>query len=293
MRSCACLVLSVLCCGCAAPVEDGAPLAVTYLANEGFLLESGGAMVLVDALFAGEEIEYCDVPGGALRAEMEAAEGRFADVDLVLDTHAHVDHFEPCSVAAHLRNNERALLVCPPQAAAAMQAECPGDGEIARRTRALALEPGQSIELVEDGIRLTALRLRHGRYLVPDEETGRQYDRHEKVENLAYLVELGRWRILHLGDAALSQNEDLLAELKLNERPLDLAFVPCHCRDPESLRLLAERIAPAQVVWMHLPAERPRKEALAAFLAQAWPGSTVFLEPLETRTLSAPGAPRM
>ncbi|MBI4878809.1 MAG: MBL fold metallo-hydrolase [Planctomycetes bacterium] len=285
------LLLALLGAGCAAPVENDQPLAVTYLANEGFLIESGSTKLLIDALFDDETIEYCDVPDSALRARMEAAQGLFSDVDLVLVTHAHVDHFDPRCVLAHLRSNARATLVCPSPAAAAMQAERLGDSETAQRTRAPALEPGRSVDLVENEIRLTAMRLRHGRYLVMDEETGRQYDRHEKVENLAYLVDLGRWRILHLGDAALLQNEDLLEGLKLNERSLDLAFVQCHSRDAESVRILSDLIAPTQVVWMHLPAERQRKEALGAFLAQAWPGSSVFLEPLETRTFSAPGAP--
>jgi hypothetical protein len=56
------------------------PLDVTYIANEGFLIQAGGKKVLVDALF---NDEFFFTPSPELLAQMTRGSGSFADVNLL------------------------------------------------------------------------------------------------------------------------------------------------------------------------------------------------------------------
>jgi len=66
-------------------------LDVTYIGNAGFMIQAGGKKVLVDALF--EKTTDVLGPSPELLSQMMEAHGPFADVDLLLVTHPHGDHF--------------------------------------------------------------------------------------------------------------------------------------------------------------------------------------------------------
>ena len=80
---------------------------VTYIANEGFMLQSGPAKVLVDALFYDDQITYCDVPSRELLDKIEKGAPPFDDIVLLLVTHWHTDHFSSSSVSRFLMNNPK------------------------------------------------------------------------------------------------------------------------------------------------------------------------------------------
>ena len=110
---------------CAAP-SDARPTAdpaVTYIANEGFLIECGGASVLVDAIFTESWGTYA-TPLPEVLAAMRGAEGPFAKIKLVLITHSHPDHFRVDYVLEFMQHNERAALIAPGDATAATAGEC-------------------------------------------------------------------------------------------------------------------------------------------------------------------------
>ena len=74
---------------------DDGPVVVTWLGNAGVMIESSDATVVVDAFYEGTEsgsFRYTNLPENE-RAQVRSGEGRWADVDLVLATHQHFDHF--------------------------------------------------------------------------------------------------------------------------------------------------------------------------------------------------------
>lgn len=112
---------------------------VTYVANEGFLLEQGGRKVLVDALFDGAYGNLA--PSPELLEQMTAGRAPFAGVDLLLVTHPHGDHFNPRLVAAHLRASPRTRLIAHTQTVDQLRKE-PGFEQIAAQIHEARLEPG-------------------------------------------------------------------------------------------------------------------------------------------------------
>ena len=87
-------------------------LKVTYVANEGFLIESQTKKVLIDVIFNTGFGQYL-VATKDIQKKLHKALPLFNDVDLVLVTHKHADHFEQVSVGRHLINNSNVYLFCP------------------------------------------------------------------------------------------------------------------------------------------------------------------------------------
>ena len=75
----------------------------------------------------------------AERASLEGARAPYADVDAILITHWHEDHFSPNAVAAHLSSNPRAILVSSTEVVGRVRAVAPGLA--ASRLRAVLRRP--------------------------------------------------------------------------------------------------------------------------------------------------------
>lgn len=178
--------------------------AVEYLANEGVLVTGGDIAVVIDGLFGEGLPEYPVVPA-AVRDSLEGAVGRFQDIDLVLVTHRHDDHFDPAAVARHLDANPEATLIAPGDAIAAFppdQLERYGE-----RLQPLDLAPGSYLRLDVGGFAVEALGLAHA-----------------EVGHVGYRIELPGMTVLHLGDAQPAPR-DLAAFLEGRPEP-EVALVP-------------------------------------------------------------------
>jgi len=267
------------------PSLEGSSLEVTYIANEGFLISSGTKSVLIDALFNDPQIDFCDLPPASVLHEMEQAQGVFREVDLVLVTHDHLDHFSAGSVANHLRNNAHCVLICPSQAAGRLRQECPDYDEIAARVNEVSIEPHSARKFHVDGIDVEAHRMHHCRYMESDPLTGEKRNRHAAVENLVYVVHMDGGSFLHMGDAVLELNKDYVQSLGLERRPVTAAFVEYFDSSPASGRIIDSHIDPEHLLFMHMPSEKERAKKIGAALAQAYPDAIVFQKSMEKVTL--------
>ena len=259
----------------AAAGESGGGVRVTYLANEGFLLESGKTAVLVDALFGDGLREYPVVPE-ALRADLEAARGRFAGVDLILASHAHADHFDAAAVARHLRANPDVAFLSNREVAAAVREEM-GAAAAGREIFGIYPERGESESRVAGGVELRVLNLSHGRL---------------PIENLGLVISLGGIDVLHVGDtsAAAAELRPYADELEV----VDVWLLPDWLMgepDWEAARSRAE--GPTWLVNMHLaaPTAPPAWFGSAgthtgriARIRETLPEAWVPVEPLDTRS---------
>jgi putative transcriptional regulator len=217
----------------------GAQVEVTYIANEGFLLEGGGKKVLIDALFEGGVNGYAKVPH-ALRSELERAEAPFDGIDLVLVTHFHADHFAPGMVGRYLRTNQDASFVSTPQVREQLRPLIPGGAETDDRVTGVLPDEGTREVLTRGGVELEVLNLHHGE------------ERRPPVQNLGFIVKLGGMKILHVGDTEATA--EVFEKYSLAEEKIDVALLPSwfltYDRWIEAVR---NEIAPAEIVVMHMP----------------------------------------
>ncbi|MEM7354638.1 MAG: MBL fold metallo-hydrolase [Acidobacteriota bacterium] len=257
---------------------------VTYLGNEGFLLAKGETRVLIDALF-GDGIEGYPVVPPAPRRQLEAATGPYAEVDLVLATHYHDDHFNAEAVAQHLRKNPEARFVSTRQAVNRIR-RIAGFDQLASRVQGFWPDEGQRAVVEHAGIRVEILNLHHGRGRKPE------------IQNLGFLIDLGGLRFFHVGDTEVGLDD--IRPYDLGKADIDVFFAPSWFftydsfapvleaidADTRIVMHLAEPSAPAR--WFGPDGNRPKRiERIRRQDPQA-----ILFEPLESRQFAPTPASR-
>jgi L-ascorbate metabolism protein UlaG (beta-lactamase superfamily) len=255
------------------------PLEVTYIANEGFLLvipppEIPGNValndnaVLIDSLFRDGVSPYELVPLDR-REAVETARPPF-DATLVLVSHYHADHFDPAAVARYLKHNFRAELVSSEQVVEQVAEALNDDVILRNRVHAVVgSSPGSSASLTVGGIGLHIRRISHGS------------GRHAEIQNLAQVVTLGGWKILHIGDADAGEAE--FKRLDFKKDKLDVAFIPFwYLADDKGAALVKRYVRPRIVVAMHIPPGE--LDERTAEIRARFPDAVIFTQPFETKT---------
>jgi L-ascorbate metabolism protein UlaG (beta-lactamase superfamily) len=228
---------------------------MTFLANEGVMLASGGKKVLIDALFLKYKTGFA-TPADSTQAALAAARAPFDNVDLILATHYHGDHFHPGPVAAHLAANPRATLATSSQVIDSLRGRVRTGGPLDARILGRTTPPGTRRRETINGIPIEFLGIPHG--------TGPS--NHLAIQHLAYIVELGGKRVLHIGDAILSDQN--VRAFRLDTARIDVALVPTWVVTGTASRQAIERwVKPKQVVAFHVgegEGERASREVRAA-----------------------------
>ncbi len=177
---------------------------VIFVANSGFLIEAGGEKVMIDAPMTGYE-------AGALMPSYEwdllaNAEPPFDDIDLILISHNHADHFDAEGVREYMRKSPLTVLVSTSQVVEQLS-------EFGNRVIAVNPIAGEPASMQVDGIGVEALYLSH-----PTAPSVK-----EEVFNNGYIVTMSDVTFFHSGD--ISELADVFA-YDLSSRGIDLAFIP-------------------------------------------------------------------
>jgi L-ascorbate metabolism protein UlaG (beta-lactamase superfamily) len=219
---------------------------LTYLANEGVMLEGRGGRVFIDAFFGDGLPEYPTVPR-ASRDSLERALGGYGGPALVLVTHAHRDHFDSAAVTRYRTHNPQAVIVGPPRS----DAPVPGPVDLG-------------------WVRVRPLAIPHGRTVRP-------------VGHAAYLVTLDGMTALHVGDTGSEPATWLSAGVP--PAGVDVAMVPFWLASDETrFGALLESLRVKTVVLLHAPpgeaagATRALRRRFPQMRAPLAPGEVVGLD---------------
>jgi len=264
----------ILAAGCS-PAADGrvpearnagSPKAkVTYIANEGVLIESGEKRIVIDGFHRFYRDAYA-FPPDDLRLKMEKGEGSWGSIDLILVSHTHGDHFSAESVAAHLESSRNAILISSPQVTDAVSSLTGEKEDIASRIRTIPYE-WKTESSADAGVAVRVLNLRHGS------------ERFRSMQNLGHVVELGGLKFLHIGDADMT--DENFESYRLHEAGIDVAFIPYwFLLSSEGRDLVRRQFKPRHIVAVHISpseAEEVRKQ-----LADIDPSIRAFTKIMET-----------
>lgn len=234
---------------------------VTYIANEGFLIEVENKSILIDALFGDKEYGFCDIPDSAQIKKMRNAENEFENIDLIAVTHRHVDHFYAPFVIDHLSNNKNGKIISCKQT-------------INKIRNDDSYSPGMNSQLVEitpdsltyidtliNGIEVRVYRLIHGPYYVDDPKTGKKINRHRNIQNLGFLMNVNGVKIFHCGDSSPACKSDY-EHFRLDNEKIDIAFLGrgfMWSADCKGIDIIRKYIKPEHIVLMHLRPERDKR----------------------------------
>ena len=242
-------------------------LQLRYVANAGMLVTVNGRRFLVDAPIRNGITPYPTSPPDE-RSRLEGARPPYDNIDAILVTHWHDDHFSAEAVAAHLNASGRTQFVSSPQVVDLVRAVAPG---LADRFRALLPEPGQSREIRIGAVPVRVLRIRHNpSRRFPDQHVG-------------FLIG-DSTTVLHVGDAdPTADNFGVLRQLP----KIDVALLPFwYVMNGGNRRFVAASIAPRRIVAMHLPPDEAAglasdvRDAPIAIALPPDPGSSIVLEKL-------------
>ena len=254
------------------PVEPTAPplgggLKVTYLANEGVLLESGSTRVVIDGLHRFYKEAYATLPD-APREALESAAPPWNGIDLLLVSHRHRDHFHPEAVGRYLAGSPRTQLLTSEEVVGELTRDYAGWESIRGQVVPWHWEVGRAETVRAGGVEVTLLGLSHG-----DGQMA-------TVQNVGHLFSLGGVRVLHVGDAKLTAAN--FSPFNLPARGIDIAFLPWwYVIDDEGRALVRAHIAPRRVVAIHIgPGEATE---VVERLRESAPAVVPFVTPLEDR----------
>ena len=250
------------------PSAQPEPVVITYLANEGILVSSGEKAVVVDGLFRDGVEGYARVEPDTLE-KLETNQAPFDQIEMILVTHYHADHFDAASVVRHLAHNPRAKLVTSEQVVERVRSAATEYDSISDRVVGVAPRFKTKTEVEMSGVTVEIFKLSHGA------------GRFAKIWNLGYIINIAGKRILHIGDAELNRSTQV--PLKMHAMAIDVACVPHWLLTTAAGQsFVRDTLKPKHVIAIHVS---PRKAVeIAASVRAAFPSATTFTRPGTTRT---------
>jgi L-ascorbate metabolism protein UlaG (beta-lactamase superfamily) len=241
---------------------------ITYIANEGVLISSGDKQVLIDGLHREYQRSYAFLPP-AQREKIETAKAPFDEIDLILVSHLHLDHFHPESVGLHLQHNSKALLVSSQQVVDEVEKNFKNYEAIKARVTSATPPWKEKVAMKVAGIEFKILSLRHG--------TGR----HATIQNLGHLIKLGGKKLLHIGDADTAVEN--FEKFNLAQEGIDIAFIPFwFLLGTDGQTVVREHIKPKQIIAVHISPDESQE--VTGQIRQAFPNAVAFTTLLEKRS---------
>ena len=245
-----------------------AQVKITYIANEGVLIESGEQKVIIDALFDKFYEPYLH-PTEEMLESMIAGEAPYNDVNLLLSTHIHRDHFAPTVTGRFLKGHPETQLISSAQLAKSVAEDYAEGAAVSKQLEGIVRD-AEIHEREANGVKIQAFFIYHS-----------GGSRTRSIENLAYVVEVGGKRILHLGDSDM--NPERFAELNLKSMNIDIALVPYwYMADETGIGIINDSIQPKHLLGIHFP--RVGSPAAEKSIAENFPEAHVLKTVFEERS---------
>ena len=229
-------------------------LKITCLANCGFLYEGDKSKVLIDP-FGTEYGNFFYLPSDETKKGIIKGDIPFDNINLLLITHIHGDHFNAKLTESFLLNNKRAKMICPSQVYKQMKDSCKNFARIMSQIVSPNLSINESKAMKINGISVRAIRMQHGTNRSLEGVNYSDYSDYEKTENFGYVIHFNKQTIFHQGDGCLKINEKALKNIDCSINIAHLSFFDW---DSTSLNILKKDLKVEKVIFMH--GTKPAKE---------------------------------
>jgi L-ascorbate metabolism protein UlaG (beta-lactamase superfamily) len=230
---------------------------VIFYDLSGFLVRVGDKKILIDTLF--DRFTGHNPPQEAFDLMM-AGEPPFDQIDLVLTTHNHVDHFSAEVMGTYLMSNPQTPLISSYQ----VVEELTADGlTLENPIYSINIQEGETESVSLDGIEIECLYISHG---------------DDSVLNLGFIVTVGEISFFHSGDMhGQYVSIDQLVAYGLPERQLDFALVVYMLLEYQQYHEhLTEGIAASYIIPTHYTYDYP----IDAY--EAFPDAVLFTDSLQS-----------
>lgn len=206
-------------------------LQISYIANEGFLISLDNKKILIDALFKSKSYTC---PSDSLVVKFLNNSPPVDNINYYLVTHAHQDHFDAKMAMDFLTKNTKTKFISTSESCNKLN----DAGFDSPQLTCYNLEYGEIKEIKNEQISITAFRLKHG----GDPE----------INNLAFIIQINGYSIMHVGDAFILQNEEYLNKINWDNYKIDVLFVGYMDVNQFVLEILSKTIKPKNLIMMHI-----------------------------------------
>lgn len=211
---------------------------ITYIGNEGFMIENNGKKLIIDAIYyhysPGWGVVVVDLSVEKLLLEGQAP---FSNIQLAMVTHNHPDHYDAVKMPQFLTNNPLAKLVCPTP-----DMIPPSDSAVLPQVVFLSAAKNATIDTTVNGFPITVYNVLH------NQAWGNIY-------NSAYYVDINGLKILHMGDNIIDDSTEII-NYKFYQKHIDILFVNLgDYEDPVKIALVKKYINPEFIILMHIAPE--------------------------------------
>ncbi|MHC1720165.1 MAG: MBL fold metallo-hydrolase [Clostridiaceae bacterium] len=220
-------------------MENKQSVKITFIANAGVLAEYGGIRFLIDGLQGEEESSFSKVADKTLKY-MLAGEGKFKNIDYILFSHEHPDHFAPYYLMQYLKNNNVKRVFLPENDSNTIIGLPQYMKESGIGCELIKLQKGEWLQYkLREHILVTVFGTLH---------MGPHY---ADIMNYCYLLNLGTKNILFTADADYLEENFTDA---LSGVDVDAVFVnPLFFNSKAGRNLIKNIIKPREVIIYHIP----------------------------------------
>ncbi|NTW72623.1 MAG: MBL fold metallo-hydrolase [Eubacteriaceae bacterium] len=216
---------------------------IAHQANTGFLLtdELNGKKVLIDAIHTAEVKPYKKTDDQTLFKMIEGVPP-FDNIDLLLYTHYHEDHFDGRNTLRFLKNNGNTKLFSTSQTLELLRSNEEYDILLEPRLLSAELANKETRKFTIDRITFECTPLIHD---------GKEY---QDVINFCYTLHMENKKIFHCGDAQpseLNYQQTAIPDLGITDALLDFPYVTLTA----GRKVVQNYIKPEKIYIMHLPEE--------------------------------------
>jgi L-ascorbate metabolism protein UlaG (beta-lactamase superfamily) len=250
---------------------------VTYIANEGFLVQTDKIKILIDAIFGDIKSNWCEQPGDSLLNLIVNGIPPFDHIDFVLVSHYHSDHFNEKMIAEYMVKNPKTILVCSQQVNQMLKKNS-FFTQFEQRIKEVASTDQNSTSISTEDAQIMTIEMEHGSYFEKDVTTGEVIDLHRDVENIAYMVKTQDCTFFHTGDALIKSFQNLKESGFVLDR-IDLAFMDRVFMQADGMNVISGYIKPEKLIFMHI---EPARLEYYKNIVKDFPDIFIFSKPLET-----------
>lgn len=266
------------------PQLQSGELRITYVANEGFLLNSSEKSVLIDALFTDGYGSF-PVPSKDVIDGIMGNKPPFEKIDAYFLTHYHKDHCDPALVNDYLAKHKGLPFVTSKPSIVFIHGNC--IDFIFKKKQFFELTPdnNQSVSKTINGMPVKVFGLKHMSFIIDS------IDIEENMSNVSYLINMNGINVFHSGDIKKETFQSYLADNKKWNDSVDVAFLYFELFNSgeQDLDFIIQTLHPKYIVLMHIPSRltnewTPRIEQLKT----KFKNILVFNNSMDTQIISIP-----
>lgn len=228
---------------------DKNQLKIAYTGNMGVCIEYDKKTVIIDGLHRYYNKAYVFTPETMANELINGTFKDFSAIEFCLVTHMHGDHFSGKYSKQYLESNANGTLIGSAQIK---------DDAVSFHTKTDSISNKFIVvpydkkphTVKKSGITVTAIRCEHT-----------NQKRHGNTQNIAYLVSMSNFSILHVGDTDLDLTREPMKTLDIKNKELDIAVLPYWLLlENNAVEKINNLMSPKHIIATHIPPDFSLRE---------------------------------